>query len=141
MRVLRNVKDTIKIMVGRRIQLARVRARLSQRELADKVGRSQQLVTQWEHGKLLPGKEDMHKLRVIFGVSYDWFFSSDEITALRELSQEDGPDAGREIEEGLEQARREMQEGEATALLHRLSPSQLELAISLLKQFQTGEGH
>ncbi len=135
---MRNVKDTIKIMVGRRIQLARVRDRMSQAELAQKVGRSQQLVTQWEHGKLLPNKEDMHKLRVIFGVSYDWFFATDEITALREMTPEDNHE---DIEQGLEDARREMQEGEATALLRSLSPTQLDIVISLLKEFRMGDEH
>jgi len=53
--------------LGRRIQSARVRAALSQRELAKRMGFAQPTVSQWETGYSSPSEEAVAKLEQVLG--------------------------------------------------------------------------
>lgn len=53
--------------VGPRIHIARVLRKISQRELATKLGISVQLLIWWERGKSFPDVQQVEKLAAAFG--------------------------------------------------------------------------
>ena len=55
--------------LGLRLKMARERAGISQVELAVRIGKGQAAVSQWEHGRRLPGIEDLVKMSEVLGVS------------------------------------------------------------------------
>lgn len=65
--------DTAKI--GRYIAEKRKRARLTQRQLADKLGKSDKSVSKWERGICLPDVSVYMELCEILEISVNEFFS------------------------------------------------------------------
>ncbi len=55
--------------LGERIRLHRKRIKKSQEELADLIGVSQDLISNWETSKRVPSLEDIEKLARVFGIS------------------------------------------------------------------------
>lgn len=49
----------------------RVKMKLSQGELADKLNRTQAAVSQWESGKKIPSKVDIRSIARVLGISLD----------------------------------------------------------------------
>lgn len=58
-------------MIGENIQRFRKEARLSQEELAEKVGVSRQTVAKWENGTTVPDIYTCMKMADVFGISLD----------------------------------------------------------------------
>lgn len=54
----------------------RLRAGLSQKELADKIGTSQPLLSGWERSKAKPSYENLHKLSHALNVDYNMLFEA-----------------------------------------------------------------
>lgn len=57
---------------SRKLYALRIGAVLSQRKLADLIGRSQTAIWLWEHGMGRPGPEDLLRLARQFGVSVEY---------------------------------------------------------------------
>jgi transcriptional regulator with XRE-family HTH domain len=57
---------------SRKLYALRIGAGLSQRKLADLIGRSQRAIWLWEHGEGRPGPEDLLRLARQFGVSVEY---------------------------------------------------------------------
>lgn len=68
--------------IGHRIAAARMKAGLSQTELAEAVGVTRGLVGQWESHKKKPGREIMGKLAKALTVSMDYLQGSVEISRI-----------------------------------------------------------
>lgn len=68
-------------MIHERIKELRLKAGLSQAELASKLGVSRQAVTKWESGKGMPDIEHIRNLAALFGVSVDFLLAADAHTA------------------------------------------------------------
>ena len=58
-------------MIGNRIKKYRAMANISQRELADRIGMSQQQLSQYELGVRHPKPETVNRIANALGVSYD----------------------------------------------------------------------
>jgi transcriptional regulator with XRE-family HTH domain len=58
--------------LGERIRKARLRLKMTQKELAAVFGLSEQAVSNWERGKDSPGMERMPQLRQVLRVNYAW---------------------------------------------------------------------
>lgn len=59
-------------MIGERIKLARLMARMSQQQLADCVGVSKMAVSKYESGQMMPGVEVIQKLGDVLGVRLEF---------------------------------------------------------------------
>lgn len=58
--------------IGARLKECRLALKLSQPDVAGKVGRTPQAVSKWELGKSAPSAEDWFRLGTLFGVSLDY---------------------------------------------------------------------
>ncbi|WP_414653332.1 helix-turn-helix domain-containing protein [Geminicoccus sp.] len=71
--------------VGERIRLARTRQKLSQRDVAKRLGVSPSAVAQWESGNTKPSHDNLTKMAMIFDLDYERLISnipgSNRITA------------------------------------------------------------
>lgn len=63
---------------GKKLRKARKSKRLTQQELADKVGTNRVNVTRWETGRTEPNFETLIKLVDLLDVSLDWLFGRDK---------------------------------------------------------------
>ena len=61
-----------------RILYCRKKAKLSQEELASKLGVSRQAVSKWETGESIPDMNNLAALAEIFDVSLDWLIKGEE---------------------------------------------------------------
>lgn len=52
---------------GQRLREARMRAKLSQQQVADAVGVTRQMVSRWEKGDPLPNNDHWYKLGMLYG--------------------------------------------------------------------------
>lgn len=60
------------IPIGERLKLARLKARLSQRELAERVGVSAMSISKYENNAMLPGAETLFKLAQVLDVRLEF---------------------------------------------------------------------
>jgi transcriptional regulator with XRE-family HTH domain len=61
--------------IGKRLQEARERARMSQEDVKEALGlASRQAVSKWERGDTMPSSDAWEKLGPLLGVSLDWLF-------------------------------------------------------------------
>ena len=67
--------------IGDRIREARTRLRLTQAQLAGKVGVSSQTVWSWEAGRVKPKHEHLEELAFQFQVSTGWILGRDALEA------------------------------------------------------------
>ena len=76
--------------IGRYIAEKRKRARLTQRQLADKLGKSDKSVSKWERGICLPDVSVYMELREILEISVNEFLAGEDISedSVREKSDE-----------------------------------------------------
>ena len=63
---------------GERLKSLRLQAKLTQTEVADKVGVSQPQYARWEAGKRKPSSETLEKFANFFGVTMDYLSGNDE---------------------------------------------------------------
>lgn len=63
---------------GERLKSLRLQAKLTQTEVADKVGVSQPQYARWEAGKRKPSTETLEKFANFFGVTMDYLAGNDE---------------------------------------------------------------
>lgn len=68
---------------GEKIKYLREKERMSQEELAEKIGVSRQAVTKWENGGGIPDLNNIKKLVAIFNISYDDFFKTAKLPDTR----------------------------------------------------------
>ena len=61
-------------MFGKKLREVRKSKKLTQQELADKVGTNRVNVTKWETGRTEPSFENLVKLAGLLEVSLDWLF-------------------------------------------------------------------
>lgn len=61
----------LKNMLGEEIKKNRQICRMSQKELANRLGKSRQMVSRWETGDATPNESEIEELALIFGVSSD----------------------------------------------------------------------
>ena len=76
--------------IGRYIAEKRKRARLTQRQLADKLGKSDKSVSKWERGICLPDVSVYMELCKILEISINEFLAGEDISedSVREKSDE-----------------------------------------------------
>lgn len=67
----RNIKEFTE--TGLAVRGARIRAEMTQKELADAIGAKPHHISEMEHGKRSIGKEMAHRLAKVFNVSYRIF--------------------------------------------------------------------
>ena len=67
---------------GERIKAARLRAGLTQKELADRLGIPYQGIGQWERGVRIPKESTLRKLAPALGVTYGYLIGLEDIDAL-----------------------------------------------------------
>ena len=65
---------TIEMTLGKRIQLARKRLKLTQKELGDKFKITDKAVSSWERDETIPDPAKMPQLRRVLKVTYAWLF-------------------------------------------------------------------
>ena len=65
--------------IGKQLKSARLQAGLSQRDLAEKVGISAQVISKYERGLDTPGSAVLIRLAKAFGVRVEYFFRPSEI--------------------------------------------------------------
>jgi len=74
--------------VGQRIAQKRKELGLSQEALGEQLGVSRQAIYKWESDTTLPEIEKLIALSRSFGVSVDWLLGEEELSAPKELSEE-----------------------------------------------------
>lgn len=79
--------------LGKRIKQKRIKAGLAQTEVAEKVGVTQPIISQWERGRSSPNADEIEKLRAIVGRFH--IMAQDPVPSGNgdESSQEDEPEA------------------------------------------------
>jgi len=78
-KAVRPTEPATRLSVGQRLALLRRARGLSQRELAEKLGCSQQLISEWERQD--PGPREWGRLAHFFGVSWrSLVFGADKLT-------------------------------------------------------------
>ena len=68
-----NAKDNL----GARLKLARKKVKLSQIEMAEKVGITQHTFSNYENSKRFPDSRFLHNLRASYNVNLNWLISGD----------------------------------------------------------------
>lgn len=68
----------MKLTLPERIRVARVRAQLTQRQLADVVGVRSEQVSRWERGEAIPAADALGYLARACDVSADWLLGLQE---------------------------------------------------------------
>ena len=68
------------VHIGARLRAARVRAQMSQRALAEKVGISHTAISKYERGLDVPGSEVLIRLAQVLGVKVEYFFRPSVVT-------------------------------------------------------------
>ena len=63
---------------GKRLREVRKSKKITQQELADRLGIKRNTYSDWENGKTEPTFEILVKLADLFDVSLDWFFGRDK---------------------------------------------------------------
>ncbi len=61
-------------MIGKNIKSIRIKKKLTQKQLAEKVGVSVKTISHWENGYSAPNISGITKLKKSLGVSYDELF-------------------------------------------------------------------
>ncbi|MFG6352401.1 MAG: helix-turn-helix domain-containing protein, partial [Oscillospiraceae bacterium] len=74
----KNVKEVVPVKLNEKILYYRKAARLSQEELAARVGVSRQAVSKWELGDATPEVDKLLALAKVFGVTTDELLSEAE---------------------------------------------------------------
>ena len=97
--------------IGEKIAKARREKRLTQEELADRLGVSRQAVSKWESGAALPETDKLARLSGLLGVSCDYLLCDD-------ASEEQGNAFGRPKQE-TQTAQTLMKEKDARSLYRR----------------------
>lgn len=72
-------ENTMEVMIGRVIRDLRRRDHLTQKELADRIGVTEQAVSKWETDRACPDVSLMVPLARQFGVSLDQLFGVEAI--------------------------------------------------------------
>lgn len=108
-----------------RVRRARNLCRVSQAELARRIGVQRSAVTQWEHpGGTLPSVEHMLRLAQETGVRFEWL-------ATGRGSVRDEDDAAPAVI--IEDYARDEHESRALEILRRLSPKKRRMAMDILQ--------
>lgn len=63
--------------IGENLKIIRKELNLTQKEFAEKIGYSYQLVGSWEHNRCFPTVHTLKKIHEIFGIDYDEIFDFD----------------------------------------------------------------
>ena len=100
--------------IGEKIAQARREKRLTQEELADRLGVSRQAVSKWESGAAQPETDKLARLSGLLGVSCDYLLCDD-------ASEEQGNASGRPKQEA-EAAWQTLMEEKDARCLHRRRP-------------------
>ena len=66
------------IIFGKRLREVRKSKKITQQELADRLGIKRNTYSDWENGKTEPTFEILVKLADLFDVSLDWLFGRDK---------------------------------------------------------------
>lgn len=66
-----------KILVGERIRIARVKAKLKQEDVARYLGISKSNISEWENGKRSPGMDQLPDLAIILGTTEAYILGFD----------------------------------------------------------------
>lgn len=94
--------------LGERIKLARKRLRMTQKELGDKFGISEQAVSGWERGETTPEYDKLSQLRLVLRVNYAWLMEGNgdppEPDALEVLLDDDFTSAPRKVRSSIAKA-------------------------------------
>ena len=98
--------------IGEKIAQARREKRLTQEELADRLGVSRQAVSKWESGAALPETDKLARLSGLLGVSCDYLLCDD-------ASEEQGNAFGRPKQEAEAAGQTLMEEKDARCLHRR----------------------
>lgn len=69
--------------ISNKIKELRIKNRLSQVELGEKLGISNRAISKWEKGLSLPSSENIYRLSKIFGVNLEYFYNEPQINAER----------------------------------------------------------
>lgn len=54
------------------LKAARINANLSRKTVAEKIGKSESTIKNWELGLFYPKQPDIEKLCALYGISYDY---------------------------------------------------------------------
>lgn len=65
-------------MIGLKIKYLRENLGLTQVDLADRIGASQQQVHRWENSKVTPSADTIAKISEVFGVSADYLLDTEQ---------------------------------------------------------------
>ena len=69
---LKQYKESKMEIFGRRLREVRKSKKLTQKEVADFIGKKCNTISDWENNKTFPSYENLVKLADIFEVSLDW---------------------------------------------------------------------
>jgi len=83
------------LLLAQKIKNLRVKNKLSQLELGEKLGVSNRAVSKWEKGISMPSSENIYRLSKIFGVNLEYFY--DESEAESTTKQISGMESLREL--------------------------------------------
>ena len=64
----------IKEIIGKNIQTLRIKSKMTQYELAEKLNFSDKTISKWERGESSPEPETMLELSKLFNVKIDYFY-------------------------------------------------------------------
>ena len=81
---------------GERIKKLRKNKGVTQRELAERLGISEQAVSKWEKNLSNPSTKNLLEIAKIFGVSITYFYQSEESQS-KKISKESGMSSLREL--------------------------------------------
>lgn len=100
--------------IGEKIAQARREKRLTQEELADRLGVSRQAVSKWESGAALPETDKLARLSGLLGVSCDYLLCDD--------AEEEQENASGRPKQEAEAAGQTLMEEKDARCLHRRRP-------------------
>ena len=66
-------------MIGERLIVARARARMTMRDVAQRCECTAQAVKKWEHDEAMPSPSKLIKLCEIYDVSMEWLFAPEPL--------------------------------------------------------------
>lgn len=75
-------------MIGKRIKELRTQSKLTQAQLAIKLGTTQKQVSKWEIGYLEPNIEMIRKIAIVFEVTADYLLELEDEAGRKEYSDE-----------------------------------------------------
>ncbi|SMF53056.1 helix-turn-helix domain-containing protein [Pseudogulbenkiania subflava] len=114
--------------IGHRIRESRDGKRLSQGELARRVGVSQPAISDWENGKTEPSVDNMRTLAVELGVWFEWLATGRGLREYQGLAQEQPMEY--RVQPALPEDEQTLQ-----AIYRKLSPARKEALLDFLKRW------